>query len=230
MGMLGRLARVVRAQLGDWVQGAEDPEAMLDRAVVDMQQDLLQLRQAIAQAIATQKRTERQCHQTAQRVQEWYNRAQLALNQGDDDQARDALAQRHTYQRMQSQLTSHLEAQKTVIASLKTNLRDLEVKIADVRTRRDMYIARARSAEASQRIQEMISQVGQGRSLGTLSQMEDRVLDLETQASAMAELNQTLQTQSLDDRFEALERSAATEVEQELAALKAHPTKHLPDS
>jgi len=187
------------------------------------------LRQAIAQAIATQKRTERQRHQTALRVKEWYNRAQLALNQGDEDQAREALAQRHTYQRMESQLASHLDTQKTVIANLKTNLRDLEVKIADVRTRRDMYIARARSAEASQRLQAMISQVGQERSLGTLSQMEDKVLDLETQASAMAELNQTIQAQSLDDRFEALERSAATEVEQELAALKASPTERLPD-
>lgn len=221
MGMWGRLARVVQAQVGDWVQGAEDPEALLDRAVVDMQQDLLQLRQAIAQAIATQKRSERQCHQTAQQAQEWYNRAQLALSQGDEDQARDALAQRHTYLRMQSQLTSHIDQQKAVIASLKANLRDLEVKIADVRTRRDMYIARARSAEASQRIQEMISQVGPGRSLGTLSQMEDKVLDLEAQASAMAELNQTLQGQRLEDRFEALESGAAAEVEQTLSAMKA---------
>jgi len=218
--MLGRLARVVRAQVGEWVQGAEDPEAMLDQAVIGMQHDLVQLRQAIAQAIATQKRTERQCHQTALGVKEWYNRAQLALHQGHEDQAREALTQRQTYLRIQSQLVGHLEAQKAVIANLKTNLRNLEVKIADVRIRRDMYIARARSAEATQRIQDLISQVGTERSLGTLSQMEDKVLNLEAHANAMAELNQTLQAQSLEAQFAALEESEANAIEQTLSDMK----------
>jgi len=223
--MFERLARVVRAQVGEWVQGAEDPETMLDQAVMGMQHDLVHLRQAIAQAIATQKRTERQHHQTALNIKEWYNRAQLALHQGNEEQAREALTQRQTYLRIQSQLARHLEAQKAVIANLKTNLRDLEVKIADVRTRRDMYIARARSAEASQRIQDMISQVGTERSLGTLSQMEDKVLNLEAQASATAELNQSLQAQSLEARFAALEQNETRAIEQTLADMKAQLPK-----
>ena len=220
MGVLGRLGQVIRSQVSDWVNGAEDPEKMLDQAVADMQRDLIQLRQAVAQAIATQKRTERQQHQTAMLIQEWYNRAQLALQKGQEDQAREALAQRHTYQRIGSQLAGHISDQKAAIAQLKTNMRELEVKIADVRTRRDMYIARARSAEASQRIQDMIGQVGHERSLGTLSQMADKVLDLETQASATAELNQALTDQSLEGRFAALERGEATAIEQELSTMK----------
>ncbi len=220
MGVWGRLGQVIRAQVGGWVQGAEDPEKMLDQAVADMQRDLIQLRQAVAQAIATQKRTERQSHQTARLCQEWYNRAQLALQKGDEKQAREALAQRHSYQRMGTQLEGHIGEQTAAIAQLKTNMRDLEVKIADVRTRRDMYIARARSAEASQRIQEMIGQLGHERTLGTLSQMEDKVLDLETQASAIAELNQGLTTQSLEGRFAELEQAEARAIEQELSILK----------
>lgn len=226
MGVLGRLGQVIRSQVSDWVQGAEDPEHMLDQAVADMQQDLIQLRQAVAQAIATQKRTERQSHQTEMLIKEWYNRAQLALNKGNEAQAREALAQRHTYQRMQAQLAGHLGQQQTAIAQLKTNMRHLEVKIADVRTRRDMYIARARSAEASQRIQELISQLGHENSLGTLSQMEDKVLNLEAQASALTEINQTLTNQSLEGRFAALEQSEANAIEQELSTMKAqrsHP-------
>ena len=64
MNLLGRLARAVRAQISSWVQESEDPEKILDQAVADMQADLIQLRQSVAQAIATQKRTERQCDQT----------------------------------------------------------------------------------------------------------------------------------------------------------------------
>lgn len=221
MNVLGRLAQVIRSQVNSWVQDAEDPEKILDQAVMGMQQDLIQLRQAVAQAIATQKRTERQCQQTQNLAKEWYNRAQLALNKGQENEAREALAQRHAYLRMQSQLDNHLGEQKTVIANLKANMRDLEVKIADARTRRDMYIARARSAEASQRIQEMIGQVGSDRSLGSLSRMEDKVLNLEAQADALAELNQTLAAESLEGRFAALEQGEETAIEEELAAMKS---------
>ncbi|MEM1308535.1 MAG: PspA/IM30 family protein [Cyanobacteria bacterium P01_H01_bin.153] len=221
MGVFERLSRVIRSQLNEWGQAAEDPEKMLDQAVADMQQNLIQLRQSVAQAIATQKRTERQCHQTAALAQEWYNRAQLALQKGNEMQAREALAQRQTYLRTQSQLIDHIETQKVVTAQLKTNMRDLEAKIADVRTRRDMYLARVRSAEASQRIQDMMGQLGNGRTFGTLSQMEDKVLDLEAQASAAAELNQTLNEQTLAGQWAALEQREAMAIEAELSAMKA---------
>ena len=226
MGVWGRLGQVIRSQVSDWVNGAEDPEKMLDQAVANMQRDLIQLRQAVAQAITTLKRTERQNHQTAMLSQEWYNRAQLALQKGDENQAREALTQRHNYERMRTQLAGHISEQTAAIAQLKTNMRDLEVKIADIRTRRDMYIARARSAEASQRIQALMGQVGHEQSLGTMSQMEDKVLNLEAQASAMAELNQTLSAQSLEGRFAELEQSEASAIEQELSTMKArlpHP-------
>lgn len=225
MNVLGRLARVVRSQVNSWMQESPDPEKILDQAVTSMQSDLVQLRQSVAQAIATQKRTERQCAQTQTLAKEWYNRAQLALNKGDENQAREALAQRHAYLKMQAQLTKHIEQQKSVISKLKSNMRDLEVKIADARTRRDMYIARARSAEATQRIQEMIAQVGQERSLGTLNQMEEKVLDLEAQADAMAELNRTLESQSLEGKFAALEAGEEGAIETELKAMKAQSSR-----
>ena len=221
MNILGRLARIVRAQVNSWVQDSEDPEKILDQAVADMQADLIQLRQSVAQAIATQKRTERQCDQTHTLAREWYNRAQLALQKGEEQQARDALAQRQTHLKVLSQLEGHISEQKGIVTQLKANMRELEVKIADARTRRDMYIARARSAEASQRIQEMMSHVGTRSSMGVLERMEDKVMTLEAQAEAMAELNSTLESGTLESRFAALEQDEAGVVEAELAAMKA---------
>ena len=221
MGILDRFAQVIRAQVGSWVREAEDPEKMLDRALAEMQANLIQMRQAVAQAIATQKRTERQRDQHQTLAREWYNRAQLALGAGDEALAREALAQRHTYLRMVSQLEAHLTEQYQAVGQLKTNMRDLEVKIADARTRRDMYIARARSAEASQKIQDMISQVGDRKSWGVFSQMEDKVLNLEAQAAALEELNQETLQSSLEGRFAALEQDEDAAIESELAAMKA---------
>ena len=218
---MGRLVQLVRAQVTSWVQDSEDPEKILDQAVADMQADLIQLRQSVAQAIATQKRTERQCDQTHTLAKEWYNRAQLALQKGEEQQARDALTQRQTHLRVLTQLEGHIREQKAIVTQLKANMRELEVKIADARTRRDMYIARARSAEASQRIQEMISQVGTRNPMGALERMEDKVMALETQAEAIADLNNALESGSLEGRFAALEQDEASVVEAELTAMKA---------
>ena len=232
MNTLGRLARAIRAQVNNWVQDAEDPEKILDQAVADMQLDLLQLRQAVAQAIATQKRTERQQQQTCTQAKEWYNRAQLALQKGNEAEAREALLQRQTYLTSLSNLETSGQIQQASVGQLKAHMRDLEIKIADARTRRDMYIARARSAEASQRIQAMIGQVGSQRSMGILEFLEDKVSNIEAKAEAMAELNSIAQTQTRQGQFASRNQDDARMIEVELSALKAHlsSTPQMPEN
>lgn len=225
MGLWKRLSRAVRANITSWVQNAEDPERLLDQAVADMQGDLMQLRQAVAQAIATQKRTERQCDQSRTLAQEYYNRAELALRQGDESRARDALSQRQAYLDTVATLEGHLQQQAAVVGQMKETMRALERKIMDARTRRDMYIARARSAAASQRLNEMMGQFGPEGSWGAFDRMENKVLDLEAQAAAMAELNNSVYTSSLEGRFAALEGNDSSAVDTELATLKAHLLK-----
>ena len=220
MNILGRFPQVIRSQVNRWVQGPEDPEKILDQVVISMQQDLIQLRQAVAQAITTQKRTERQCQQSQTLGQEWYNRAQMALSKGNESEARAALVQRHAYLQIQTRLANHLREHETVIAKLKTNMRGLEIKIFDVRTRRDIYVARARSAEASQRIQAMIAQASDTCSMEPLSAIADQILDLETKAETMAKMNNTLELEPLESKFAALQSGETTAIETELAAMK----------
>jgi len=149
MGLIDRILRVIRANLNNLIGQAEDPEKVLEQAVEEMQQDLIQLRQAVAQAIATQKRTERQAAQAETTAQEWYNRAQLALSNGDDNLAREALTRRKSYQETAKAMRTQLTQQSTVVSKLKENMRALESKISEAKTKKDLYIARARSAQAS---------------------------------------------------------------------------------
>lgn len=183
-------------------------------------------------SIATQKRTERQQQQAHTQVQEWYNRAQLALQKGNEAEAREALLQRQTCRTRLSNLEKSGQIQQASVSQLKANMRDLEIKIADARTRRDMYIARARSAEASQRIQEMIGQVGSQRSMGILERLEDKVSNIEAKAEAMAELNSIVQTQTLQGQFASLNQDDARMIEVELSAMKAHlsSTPQMPEN
>jgi len=216
MGLLDRAWRVIRANFSDAVSQAEDPEKVLEQALADMQANLIQLRQAVAQAIATQKRTERQNGQAQSMAQEWYNRAEMALQKGEEDLARQALSRRQTYLESAHTMTAQLNQQRDVVTQLKDNMRKLEAKIAEAKTKKDLYIARARSAEASQRIQEMLGSTGD-TGMAAFNRMEERVLELEAQSEALAELNSG---DPLEQQFAALEGSAQDAVDSELAAMK----------
>ncbi|HEY9805961.1 MAG TPA: PspA/IM30 family protein, partial [Candidatus Obscuribacterales bacterium] len=84
MGLFDRISRVVRSNVNDMVSKAEDPEKILEQSILDMQEDLVQLRQAVASAIASQKRTQQQYNQAQTESNNWQQRAQLALQKGDE--------------------------------------------------------------------------------------------------------------------------------------------------
>lgn len=218
MGLFDRVGRVVRANLNSLVNQAEDPEKILEQAVVDMQNDLIQIRQAVAQAIATQKRTERQASQAQSMADEWYNRAQLALQKSDETLAREALTRRQSYQDTAKALRTQIEQQTSVVAQLKQNMVMLESKLSEARTKKDMFIARARSAKASQQLNEMLNRVGTNSAMAAFDRMEERVLQLEANSEAIAELNSG---DPLEKQFKALESGS---VDDELVALKAKLT------
>lgn len=214
MGFFQRLGQVVRANINSLVNAAEDPEKILEQAVEDMQHDLIELRQSVAQAIATQKRTERQAAQAQTTADEWQKRAELALQKGDESLARDALTRRKSYQDTAQTLRSQMDQQKGIVETLRQNMVTLERKLAEAKTKKDMYIARARSAKASQQLNEMLSRTGTSRATQAFERMEEKVIELEARSEAIAELGQD----NLEQRFADLE---GMDVEAELSAMKA---------
>ena len=215
MGLLDRLSRLVRANVNYLVNGAEDPEKALQQTVSDMQGDLVSMRQAVAQAIATQKRTERQGTQAERNAQEWHNRAQLALQKGDEETARIALTRRQSYaktaQTLREQMTHHTD----IVKRLKVNMVTLEAKLADARTQKDMYIARARAAQASVRLNAGLSTHHSRHPESVFERMETKILDLEAQAEALQDAN----SDHVAQQFEQLESQAV--VDAQLAQMKA---------
>ncbi|TVP61846.1 MAG: PspA/IM30 family protein [Nodularia sp. (in: Bacteria)] len=214
MEFIKRILRIIRANINSLLNSAEDPEKILQQAVIEMQENLVQLRQGVAQAIATQKRTERQALAAQSTSEEWYRRAQLALQQGNEVLAREALTKRKAYQETATALSSQREQQNDVVARLKKDMRSLELKIGEAKTKKDMYIARARSAEASVRLQDMLDTSSPTSSLNAFERMEDKVLQIEAQSAAIAQLG----TDDLQKQFDSLE--SAGDIDTELAAMK----------
>ncbi|MEA5549754.1 PspA/IM30 family protein [Anabaena cylindrica UHCC 0172] len=214
MEVMKRILRVIRSNLNDLVNGAEDPEKVMEKAFLEMQENLVQLRQGVACAIATQKRTERQAVAAKSQAEEWYRRAQLALQQGNEPLAREALTKRQAYQETSTSLLQQIEQQQVVVGKLKQDMRTLESKIVEVKTKKDMYIARARSAQASYKLQEMLSGVSATTSLSAWERMEEKVLQMEAQTEVIAQLS----SDDLETRFAKLKSS--NNIDAELTAMK----------
>ncbi|AFZ44552.1 phage shock protein A (PspA) family protein [Halothece sp. PCC 7418] len=221
MGFLQRLWRIIKANINSLLKKTEDPEKILEQAVSDMQEDLVKLRQAVAQAIASQKRTERQANQAKSTADEWKKRAQLALEKGNEDLAREALTRRQNYQQTADSLNEQLTQQNQVIDKLKSDMRKLESKISEAKNKKDMYIARARSAEATQRVNEFMQGVNTGSSLSAFEQMEERVTEMEASAEAAQEMG----GDDIEKQFAALEQGS--NVDAELSQMKQR--KELPE-
>ncbi|MFN9631013.1 MAG: PspA/IM30 family protein [Cyanobacteriota bacterium] len=213
MGFFDRLSRLLRANLNDLVSKAEDPAKILDQSVADMQADLVKLRQAVATAIASQRRLQNQAEQADSQAKAWYQRAEVALQKNEESLAREALSRRKTYQETATALTQQVDSQSGQVETLKRSLTALEAKIAEAKTKKDMLKARAQAAQAQEQLQSAVNNLGTNNALAAFEQMEEKVLNLEARSQAAAELAGA----DLESQFAALEGS---NVDDELAALK----------
>ncbi|EAQ74486.1 MULTISPECIES: PspA/IM30 family protein [unclassified Synechococcus] len=214
MGFFDRLSRLLRANLNDLVSKAEDPAKILDQSVADMQSDLVKLRQAVATAIASQKRIQNQAEQAESQSRTWYERAELALKKGEEDLAREALSRRKTYQDTATALNNQLNGQAGQVDTLKRSLTALEGKIAEAKTKKDMLKARAQAAQAQEQLQSAVGNLGTNSSMAAFEQMEEKVQALEARSQAAAELAGA----DLESQFAALQ--GGSDVDDELAALR----------
>lgn len=215
MGLFDRVSRVIRSNLNAAVSSAEDPEKILDQAIIDMQEDLVQMRQAVATAIASQKRVQQQYERANNESNTWQQRAQLALQKGDEELARQALVRKKTQAETATALKAQLDSQSVTVDQLKRNLLGLESKLSEAKTKKDMLKARASAAKANEQLQNTTSSLNTSSSMAAFERMEEKVMQMEARSQAAAELAGS----DLESQFMALESGG--DVDLELAAMKS---------
>lgn len=223
MGLFDRIGRVFRANMNDMVSKAEDPEKMLEQAIRDMNEDMVQLRQAVAKSIATQKRTEQQYNKNQQEAGMWQTRAQLALSKGDEKLAREALVRKKSFADTAAALKQQLDNQNQQVESMKRNLIVLEGKISEAKTKKDMLKARVNAAKANKQLQGVMGSINTEGSMAVFERMEEKVLMMEAESQSALELTGL----GMEQQFAQLEASSG--VDDELAMMKLQLSGGSPD-
>jgi phage shock protein A len=215
MALLERVATLVRANLNDLVDKAEDPEKMLKQVMLDMQNQLMQVKTQVAIAIADQHLLEKKAKENAEKATEWMRRAELALEKKQDDAlARGALERSMSYQQMQQSFEQQIGDQHAQVEALKVALSKLEQKLAEAKAKSELLIAQAKRSRVAERARVAHDAGVQASGAATFERMKHRVMKAEAVNEAHAELN----GDSIDDRFAALERDE--QIDRLLAELK----------
>src|SRR5512147_1195147 len=149
MALLERVSTLVRANLNDLIDKAEDPEKMIKQVMLDMQNQLLQVKTQVAIAIADQHLLEKKKKENEDKVSEWMRKAELAVDKRQDDLARAALERVESYRELSSSFEQQLIDQKAQVENLKTALRQLEQKLIETNAKADVLISQHRRARAA---------------------------------------------------------------------------------
>ena len=221
MGLFDRLASLLKSNINDLISSAEDPEKMLNQIIVDMRSQLVKAKQQVAAAIADEKRLRDQADAEYKQAEEWERRAMLAVQEGRDDLARQALIRQQEHAAHAQQLETTWQAHQSETEKLKNSLRDLNDKIEEAKRKKNLLLARQRRAQAQQRIHETMSSLSEKSAFEAFSRREEKIEQNERMLKASVEIDEEFVGDRLQSDFKRLEKQAGTvSADQQLLALK----------
>ncbi len=219
MGIFDRFSTLLRSNINDLISRAENPEKMLNQLIADMKGQLAKAKQQVASAIADEKKLQADAESMKKQAEDWERRAMLAVQEGRDDLAKQALMRYNEAMQGAQQLHETWVKHKAETETLKGSLRQLNDKIEEAKRKKNILIARARRAEAQQRIQETMSGMSDKSAFESFERMTEKIENQERKAIAAAELQNEFEGDNLLQQFQALEYKGAPD--QQLLELKA---------
>jgi phage shock protein A len=215
MSLLERVSTLVRANLNDLIDKAEDPEKMIKQVILDMQNQLMQVKTQVAIAIADQHVLEKKQRENAEKETDWMRKAELAVDKKQDDLARAALERAMSYKQMAQSFVTLAADQKNEVENLKSALRKLEQKLAEAESKCDVLIAQHRRARALGKASDAQIAMGAKSKIATFDRMKTKV----RHASAVSQAKSEMANDNIEDRLAALGKE--DEIEKLLNELKA---------
>ena len=230
--ILGRVGQLLRANINSMIDGAEDPEKMLDQLVRDFTNNMSDAQDAVAQTIGNLRMVEDDAKEAGAARDDWASKASAASNKADelraagnasdadkfDSLARLALGRQISFEAQIKTFQTQIDQQTALVDQLKDGLNKMRARRDELVQKRDELVARAKMAQAQTQVQTTLKNVSVMDPTSELSQYEDKIRHQEAMARGMAEVNAS----SIDDQFASLQGDEdKVEVDARLAALKA---------
>lgn len=215
MALLERVSTLVRANLNDLIDRAEHPEKMIKQVMLDMENQLMQVKTQVAIAIADEHILLKKQKENEEKAVEWSRKAEIAVDKKQDDLARAAIDRELTCRRMGEGFAQQVADQKQQVDILKSALRKLEQKLQEAQAKSELLMSQHRRSRALSKASDARMAVGGGSAVATFDRMKNKV----GRSEALSQAKSELAGDNVEDRLAALGKE--DEVEKLLTDLKA---------
>ena len=229
MGILTRIFNLFRATTSDLLDKAEDPEKMIKQMISDLEAQKKKAKEQMTEALALQKRLERDTEKEHQEAEKWEQKAILAVQNEKDDLAKEALTRKNEHLRRALDFEKQLEMHQNNAESLKESYQTLEDKIDEIKRKQGLLSVKQKQAEAQEKIYKTIEGLGDTSGImDTIERAEEKVENLQARAEAYQEISLESDQESLEKKFKELEHESP-DMEMELLELKKRASLPVPE-
>lgn len=229
MGILTRIFNLFRATTSDLLDKAEDPEKMIKQMISDLEAQKKKAKEQMTEALALQKRLERDTEKEHQEAEKWEQKAILAVQNEKDDLAKEALTRKNEHLRRALDFEKQLEIHQNSADSLKESYQTMEDKIDEIKRKQGLLSVKQKQAEAQEKIYKTIEGLGDTSGImDTIERAEEKVENLQARAEAYQEISMESDQESLEKKFKELEHESP-DMEMELLELKKRAALPVPE-
>jgi len=229
MGILTRIFSLFRATTSDLLDKAEDPEKMIKQMISDLEAQKKKAKEQMTEALALQKRLERDTEKEHQEAEKWERKAILAVQNEKDDLAKEALTRKNEHLRRALDFEKQLEMHQNNANSLKESYQTMEDKIDEIKRKQGLLSVKQKQAEAQEKIYKTIEGLGETSGImDTIERAEEKVENLQARAEAYQEISMESDEESLEKKFKELEHESPN-MEMELLELKKRAALPVPE-
>jgi len=219
MAIFGRIADVLKANINDLIDKAEDPEKMVKQLIIEMDEQVESATKALGQAMGSQKMAAMELAGANAAAADWNDKARLALKAGHEALAKRALDAKVGVDQQVAALQANYDQITANVDALKEQVEQLKMKLDEARSRQNVLIARSKMADAAQKTAVTINTATTDSAFAKLDALERKIIQKEATADAYAQVNNTEIIIDDEDAFAKLEHESA--VNDQLEALKA---------
>lgn len=211
MSIFHRISDILKANINDLLDRAEDPEKMVKQIIADMEEQVRDATEALGQAMASEKQAYAQLEKARSNSREWENKAKMALQAGNQEMAKKALTSKVEIDKNVQSLQASYDQIAAQTSELHARVEVLRQKLEEARQRQNMLIARAKMAEATESVATAVTNTDPNSALAKLERMEQKVESREARAEAFAAMSG--ETVFAKDEFAELETNQAVDAE-----------------
>lgn len=221
MAIFARLGDILKSNINDLLDKAEDPEKMVKQIIIDMSEELNKCTQALGKAMAAERTAKNQYETAKAKSDDWENKAKQALSKGDEELAKKALAEKVKADKNTEQYKQMYDQISSQTATVRDQVETLKSKLQEAKSRQAMLIARSQMADTQKSIAKSTGGFDPNSATDKFSRMEEKIMQKEAEAQAFTELayENNKEGDETMQKFEEMETNS--KVDDELARLKA---------